>query len=118
MSDEPMPLVGKGRNVTELVADIFSRVFHLQRLKGLRKYGTPLTTANGRDVHNDLLMELVDAFQYTVQASLEWNDAAYAITTALDFLHHGDVEGATGLLIDWCSKYGEVFYRRMQKGLE
>lgn len=38
---------------------------------GIRKYGRPLETHNGRDALRDLWEELVDAYVYAVQIELE-----------------------------------------------
>lgn len=41
---------------------------------GLRKYGVPLRTHNGRDAREDLAEELLDAFMYATQMEMEEED--------------------------------------------
>jgi len=65
-----MPLPGR-ENVTEML---------IQRIKeraalGLKKYGRPLETFNGRDALQDALEEALDLAQYLMQAIAE-RDAA------------------------------------------
>lgn len=71
MQDEPMPGRGNGEAVRPHVERMFQNILDFQCQKGRDKYRTDLETFNGRDALNDALAELVDAFQYVVQAKLE-----------------------------------------------
>jgi hypothetical protein len=42
--------------------------------EGIAKYGCSLESHNGRDVHKDLEEELIDGWQYAVQARMERED--------------------------------------------
>ncbi len=68
--DQPPPVRGK-KLVASHARDFFEAVLQHQEAKGLRKYGTPLETFNGRNPLLDLLGELVDAVMYCSQAILE-----------------------------------------------
>ena len=59
--------VGGGESVTDLVVDLLST----RRAHGRAKYGTELTTNNGRDPLKDLQEELADALCYVTQAIAE-----------------------------------------------
>jgi hypothetical protein len=50
---------------------LFIETLEAQEAKGLAEYGRPLTAHNGRDPFADLLAEMVDAWQYAVQARME-----------------------------------------------
>jgi cell shape-determining protein MreC len=71
MSDQRMPTPG-GRAVTPIARDQFDMILSQQEAKGIATYGMSLTTNNGRDACLDALQELVDAFQYVVQARIEY----------------------------------------------
>lgn len=49
-----------------------------QYKRGAEKYGTVLKTWNGRDVHKDILQELIDAVMYLEQARIEYEDLLQA----------------------------------------
>ena len=57
--------------VTPVARQVFLDLLAQQEAKGIATYGESLTTDNGRDPIQDALEELVDLFQYLVQARLE-----------------------------------------------
>lgn len=73
MADQPMPKVGTV-DVTPIARAEFLRMLLDREAKGLATYGTRLQTNNGRNVFGDLLEELIDAWQYSIQALLEHAD--------------------------------------------
>jgi hypothetical protein len=62
--------------VAELAKEEFERTLERQFVKGWEKYGVELTTFNGRNPFVDAMEELVDAFQYVTQASMEAKEIA------------------------------------------
>lgn len=58
-------------NVTPVARGAFLEMLAQREAKGIATYGTSLQTKNGRDVYQDLLEELIDGWQYAVQALLE-----------------------------------------------
>jgi len=56
--------------VTDIAAALEARA-----VAGLKKYGRPLQTHNGRSALEDLAQELLDAWMYAVQAEMEAEDA-------------------------------------------
>jgi hypothetical protein len=63
---QPAPKPGR-RNVTkEVIADLVAR-----SAAGVKKYGTPLQTHNGRDALVDAYQEALDLCVYLKQALLE-----------------------------------------------
>lgn len=92
---QSLPTKG-GEDVTpHVIADIQARTE-----RGIRKYGRPLQTGNGRSYEQDLYEELLDAVQYLKQGMLEQQhrkreqDEAYkrldgyALARALYEVHH------------------------------
>ncbi len=67
--EQPQP---KGRGV--LVADRLIELIRERTQVGVKKYGEPLTTHNGRDVMIDALQESVDLNQYLMQIIMELED--------------------------------------------
>ncbi len=70
MSEQPLPTPGTV-DVTPVARGLFLTMLLNREAKGIESYGTTLQTHNGRDCLRDLLEELIDAWQYTVQARLE-----------------------------------------------
>jgi len=50
---------------------VFIRMLEERVIEGRKRYPEELTTHNGRDAIRDALEELIDAWQYVVQISLE-----------------------------------------------
>ena len=74
-SPDEQALPAKGaENVNERAAALLPELLAARQRIGLERYGRPLETFNGRDVHRDLLEELLDALQYAVQAQMERTD--------------------------------------------
>ena len=69
-AEQAMPAPGR-ESVNARVSELLPGLLTARQAKGLETYGRPLETFNGRDVHRDLLEELVDAVQYAVQAQME-----------------------------------------------
>lgn len=69
-NDQPMPIPG-GINVTPVARGAFLDMLAQREAKGIATYGVSLQTDNGRDVYQDLMEELIDGWQYAVQALLE-----------------------------------------------
>lgn len=67
---QPNPLTGK-TDVTPEALTVFMDMLNKREKEGIATYGTTLQTFNGRDALQDLMEELVDAFQYAVQLKLE-----------------------------------------------
>lgn len=74
MADQPMPVTGK-EDVTPLARTLFLEMLKTRERRGIETYGMTLQTHNGRDPFQDALEELIDGWQYLVQASLECMDA-------------------------------------------
>lgn len=70
MSDQPMPVAGT-EDVTPVARGLFLTMLLEREVKGIETYGRSLQTHNGRDALRDLMEELIDGWQYAVQASLE-----------------------------------------------
>ena len=67
-----MPINNEESELVQLKAlEEFTQVFKKQWLKGREKYGTNLTTFNGRDAGNDAMQELADAVAYVMQLRME-----------------------------------------------
>lgn len=47
------------------------RALEARAAAGVKKYGTPLRTHNGRDAREDAVQELLDALMYLAQAEME-----------------------------------------------
>lgn len=73
MSEQPMPTAG-GIDVTPVARATFLRMLLDREVRGIETYGTTLQTFNGRDAVRDALEELIDAWQYLVQISLELDE--------------------------------------------
>lgn len=58
-------------NLSESSSTLYLEVSERQRKKGMEKYGTALSTQNGRDAFQDILEEFVDCTQYLTQLKLE-----------------------------------------------
>ena len=67
---EPMSKPGKKDVFPELIKDIEAR-----RQVGIKTYGYPLQTFNGRDALNDALQESIDQCLYIKQAIMERDDS-------------------------------------------
>ena len=61
-------------NVTPVARELFRQMIDAREQAGIATYGTTLQTHNGRDVFRDLMEEIVDAWQYAVQAQMETTD--------------------------------------------
>ena len=70
MNNQPLPTPGQ-EDVTPVARELFGIMLAERERKGIATYGTTLQTHNGRDVLQDLLEELIDAWQYAVQARME-----------------------------------------------
>lgn len=64
--DQPLPEAGRANVVDDLVAHLRARIE-----LGVKRYGRPLETFNGRDAHRDELEEFVDGWIYRWQARME-----------------------------------------------
>ncbi len=104
--DQPQPH-GTGKPVGERLIELIRERTKL----GIKKYGEPLTTHNGRDALLDALQESIDLNQYLMQALMESKDevrrlSEEQIRPLADFLmqqsdaigHPGD-EGACAMAI-------------------
>lgn len=69
-ADQPAPVSG-GAPVRPEAERLFAEVLAYQCAKGESKHGGPLCTNNGRNPLMDALGEMVDGFQYVVQALIE-----------------------------------------------
>jgi hypothetical protein len=70
LAEQAPPVPGR-KSVNMRVLELLPRLLAQRQAKGMKTYGRPLETFNGRDVHRNLLDELVDAVQYAVQAQME-----------------------------------------------
>lgn len=70
---QPLPMPGKDV-VPDVALGVFDSMLRQRMEEGIRKYGSPLMTHNGRDVFRDLFEEIIDAWQYAVQAKMEHTD--------------------------------------------
>lgn len=68
--EQPLPTPGSV-NVTPVARQCFEYMLDAREVKGVATYGTTLQTNNGRDVFQDLLEELIDAWQYAIQGRME-----------------------------------------------
>jgi hypothetical protein len=64
--DQPLPVDGQRDVISDLIAALQARL-----AIGIKRYGRPLQTFNGRDAHQDELEEFVDGWAYRRQARLE-----------------------------------------------
>lgn len=72
MAHEPQPVSNPNSQRVQLEAlEEFTQVFKEQWKRGVDKYGTSLTTFNGRDAGNDAFQELADAVAYVMQLRME-----------------------------------------------
>lgn len=89
--DQPMPTPGQ-KAVRPEVERLFAAILAAQCSKGIARYGTPLQTHNGRDALMDALAELVDGFQYIVQATMERDVLAIEVERLRGILAEKDAE--------------------------
>jgi len=68
-----MPFGGQ-TDINAISVQMLPRLLAERQEEGLRRYGQPLRTWNGRDARRDLREELLDAFQYALQADREHRD--------------------------------------------
>ena len=73
MSEQPMPVPGRV-DVTPVARSRFLEMLAQRERKGIATYGTTPQTHNGRNVLLDLAEEIIDAWQYVVQAGIEHDD--------------------------------------------
>uniref|UniRef100_A0A6M3LBE9 Uncharacterized protein n=1 Tax=viral metagenome TaxID=1070528 RepID=A0A6M3LBE9_9ZZZZ len=100
---QPQPQPQPGReNVTPVAREDFNRRLTEREQQGLATYGTTLQTFNGRDAIKDALDELIDAYQYVIQAQMERDsDSALdrklgqALRTLWDAVHWPEYKGFT-----------------------
>jgi hypothetical protein len=64
--DQPLPEQGKQNVVDDLITHLRARIE-----LGVKRYGRPLETFNGRDAHQDELEEFVDGWIYRWQSRME-----------------------------------------------
>ncbi len=83
---EPDPIVGH-EPVGKHILDFLERRIEF----GIKKYGLPVSTWNGRDPTVDNLQEQSDGFQYAMQAHLERKDMMDLLTQALPYVIERDV---------------------------
>lgn len=67
---------------------------------GIRKYGTPLMTHNGRDAHRDALEEALDLCQYLMQMVLETKQPSPPADRVEEAVHGSTPAEAVARLID------------------
>src|SRR5690625_2506260 len=72
MSEQPMPKEGVDDDTPDVIAALQERT-----RQGVRKYGRPLQTHNGRDALWDAYEEALDLCQYLRQAILERGSAVH-----------------------------------------
>lgn len=88
-AEQPRPVPG-AIDVTPVARAEFLRMLLDREAKGVATYGVTLQAGNGRDVFRDLLEELIDAWQYAIQALLEHETRVAEIarlTTEVDALN-------------------------------
>lgn len=66
MTEQPPPQPGRDNITDAVIADL-----HEREQLGIRSYGRPLETFNGRDALNDLYDEWLDAIKYLKQHIME-----------------------------------------------
>lgn len=71
--EQPAPRPGYS-DVFGLAEVMLPSLLKERRERGLRTYGRPLETWNGRDAVRDALEEILDAFLYVLQEALERED--------------------------------------------
>lgn len=85
--DQDIPsLVHFSEAVTPKARDIFREMIEQRETIGIQRYGETLHSFNGRDCTQDLKEELVDAFQYAIQAELELKQTTKLLDTAAKFI--------------------------------
>jgi hypothetical protein len=107
--DESVPTDG-GLPVTPVVRALFLKMLEEREKKGIETYGRSLHTDNGRDPIQDALEEVIDAFQYLVQARMEASELqsenntirrkAKVLDSILDAYHAGDMALAMNHFIE------------------
>lgn len=85
MLDEPMPIPG-AQDVEPVAREMISTALDEQVAKGLKRYGTPLQTFNGRDSFHDLAQELADATMYMAQSKLQYEAMLQKLREAYELL--------------------------------
>lgn len=85
--DQPLPTEGEENVQAALIAHIEKR-----KALGLKRYGRPVQTFNGRDATQDLMDELLDGATYAMQVKMEREATQDRINRALA-KHHADWEG-------------------------
>lgn len=96
---QPMPTPGERAVGPQAVMRLSSLI--LQRThQGVKTYGTPLQTFNGRDALQDCLEEIIDALLYLIQAMMEreaqgesWDEALMNLRDDEDERFDYDVGG-------------------------
>jgi hypothetical protein len=78
--DQPLPTPGKQNVQQALIAALGERMEY-----GVRKYGTPLQTHNGRDALVDAWEEALDLLTYLTQMRLERGDTIGPVLPAGEF---------------------------------
>lgn len=79
--DQQLPTEGRGDVILSLVRSVPAQLLE-RRATGVRRYGRPLETWNGRDAHRDLREELLDALAYSEQAAQERADLEVELAAA------------------------------------
>lgn len=69
--EQPRPRQNGGEPVTPAARILFNAMLNEREAKGVEAYGRSLHTDNGRDALQDLAEELIDGWQYLVQARME-----------------------------------------------
>jgi hypothetical protein len=82
MTDQSMPN-GGGAAGTPVARELFLTMLLEREQRGIATYGRSLHAHNGRDAIRDALEELIDCWQYLVQARIE-RDARLAEIARLD----------------------------------
>lgn len=71
---QPKPVAGKDAVTEKVIKDLLERTE-----KGVRTYGRPLETFNGRDSRLDAYEEVLDLAQYLKQGLMEQDDLREAL---------------------------------------
>ena len=81
--EQPAPSPG-GEPVTPRLKELFPALLEERERQGIAQYGRSLETWNGRSAFRDLIEELVDACQYSLQLEMERADLARWFGEALE----------------------------------
>lgn len=97
--DQPLPKPG-GLPVQEIMIQAIGE----RRKYGIRKYGRPLETHNGRDALKDAWEEALDLFTYLTQARLERGDILPGMDAEMSEEEHArsEVQGLDVLIPKNC----------------